>query len=154
MKLSLTKNYLTLIENAVKGENWMFRNLYAEIDGKEIDILKDGGLSCAFFVSSILYLSKMITDLHANVKSTEKDMIKFGWKEAKEPRPGAVLVWEKKVSSGDGQEHYHIGFYMGNDMAVSNSSRDTGFIAKHHYTYNGTRKIEKIYWHPSLEEKS
>jgi len=41
-KLLKKKNYLTMIENAAKGENWMFRNFYVEKDGETYDSLEDG----------------------------------------------------------------------------------------------------------------
>lgn len=145
------KNYLATIENSAKGENWMFRNLFFNINGKETDVLEDGGLSCAFFVSAVLYLSKLIGDLHTTVVGTEKDMKERGWIEIKDLKEGAVLIWERKTGNSDGVPHYHIGFYAGNDRAISNDSRGSGFIHKHHYTYNDTRKIEKIYWHPALD---
>ena len=50
------KNYLAMIENSVKGENWMFRNFYLTRDGLEQDVLENGGLSCAVLASSIVYL--------------------------------------------------------------------------------------------------
>lgn len=140
-----------MIENAAKGQNWMFRNFYVEQDGKEIDIYNNGRWSCAALVSSILYLHKLIKDVHANVLSINKDMEESGWYKIKELKLGAVLVWEDKPGDDDGRMHSHNGFYMGNDEAISNDSRGTGFPHKHHYTYDGTRKIEKIYWHPALE---
>jgi len=155
-KLLLQKNYLAMIENAAKGENWMFRNFYVEEKGVQKDILADGDLSCAVFASSMLYLFNSLLEFsgknswigfaHANCSSTEKDMIKHGWKEIKKPVIGAVLIWE--VLNGEP----HIGFYIGHEEAVSNSSKNRGFPTKHHYTYNGTRKIEKIYWHPALNK--
>lgn len=156
MKLLRKKNYLAMIENAAKGENRMFRNLYAEIDpekakalgasGKEVDILEDGGLSCGFFVSSVLYLNKLIGGLHATVRGTEADMLSSGWIEVKDLKSGAVLIWEKQNG------HAHIGFYAGEDLAISNDSRGKGFPHKHHYTYNDIRKIEKIYWNANLDD--
>jgi hypothetical protein len=150
LKLLKKKNYLTMIENSVQGPNYLFRNLYAEVDGQEKDLLDDGRWSCAIFVSTILYLFKLIGDLHANVTSTTKDMLSSGWYEINELREGAVLVWESKLGDDDGKMHSHNGFYLGGDMAISNDSKGTGFPWKHHYTYDGTRKIEKIYWHDSL----
>ncbi len=152
MRLLKKKNYLAMIENSVKGQNWMFRNFYIEENGKETDILKDGRWSCSVFVSSILYLHKLISDVHANVKSTTKDMLTNGWYEIKDLRPGAVLVWEEITGQDDGRLHGHNGFYTGNDMAISNDSKGTGFPHKHHYTYNEVRKVEKIYWHDSLND--
>lgn len=84
--------------------------------------------------------------MHATVAGTEKDMLKNGWQETKDLREGAVLVWEKNHNG-----HSHMGFCVGNDEAISNGSQDSGFPHKHHVTYNGQRKIEKIYWHPSLD---
>ncbi len=139
-----------MIENAAKGENWMFRNFFVEEDEKEKDVLENGGLSCAVFVSSVLYLNKLIQDIHATVGSVTKDMLASGWYEVEDLKPGAVLVWENKLGKNDGKMHGHNGFYIGNDTAVSNDSKGTGIPGKHHYTYNDTRKIEKIYWHPSL----
>ncbi|MBI2065239.1 MAG: hypothetical protein HYT62_04260 [Candidatus Yanofskybacteria bacterium] len=146
------KNYLAMIENAARGENWMFRNLYFEIDGKGVDVLENGGLSCAMFVSAILYLNKMIGDLHTTVIGAEDDMIKSGWYAIEDLRSGAVLVWEKRIGDKDGLPHNHNGFYIGDNIAISNDSKGTGFPHKHHYTYNDTRKIEKIYWHKLLDD--
>ena len=142
-----------MIENAAKGQNWMFRNLYAEKDGEEIDIAANGRWSCAIFVSWILYLNKLIGDMHANVSSTTKDMLENGWVEIEELKSGAVLVWEDKLGDDDGKMHSHNGFYVGNNTAVSNYSRGSGFPHRHHYTYNGAREIAKIYWHTVLDEK-
>lgn len=163
-----------MIENAAKGENWMFRNLYMENNGVTKDILSDGRWSCAVFVSAILYLFKLIGDVHANVDSVEKDILDSGWRCAnslnekahankshkqartseydKKLKPGVVIVWEKILAPDDNTEHGHIGFYIGDGTAVSNNSRLTGFPWRHHYTYNNTRKIEKIYWYPELED--
>lgn len=130
----------------------MFRNFYIKSGPKATDILRDGRLSCAALVSAVLYLNKFIGDLHANVRSTVADMLKSGWYEIKELKPGAILVWEEKMGKDDGIMHGHIGFYVGNDEAVSNDSLNTGFPHRHHYTYNDSRKIEKIYWHSDLNE--
>jgi hypothetical protein len=140
-----------MIENSAKGENWMFKNLFAENEGKEVDILKNGKLSCAAFVSSLLYLFGLINNKHATVEGTVRDLISNSWTEIDEPVIGAVILWEKKDFE-DGKLHAHIGFYIGDNQAVSNSSFNKGVPVKHHYTYDGTRKIEKLFWHHSLDE--
>ncbi len=155
------KNYLTMIENSVKGENWMFRNFYIEKEGEIKDSLEDGKNSCAVFVSTILYSynsllenlgkSRWIKFIHLTVASTEKDLKENNWYEIKDLKPGAVLIWEKK-DGRNGEPHNHIGFFIRGEEAISNSSKSTGFPWKHHVTYNGTRKIEEILWHPSLDE--
>jgi len=151
-----------MIENSVKDQNWMFRNFFVEDNGVEKDVLEDGRLSCAVFVSSILYLfnsgleftskQRWIKFTHANIPSTEKDMQDSGWYEIKELKPGSIIIWEKK--NANNSENWHMGFYVGNDVAISNDSGkgNTGIPHRHHYTYNDTRKIEKIYWHPELDQ--
>lgn len=116
----------------------------------ERDILENGKLSCAAFVSSVLYLNRLIKGVHATVDSTLRDLFEFGWVETDEMMPGSVLVWEKK-DFGSGEMHGHVGFYVGDNMAISNGSFNSGIPIKHHYTYKDTRKIDKILWHPELD---
>lgn len=148
-ELLLLDSYLQTIKNGVG--TGLFRNLYLKINGQKTDILENGRLSCAIFVSSILYLFKLISDLHATVSSTVRDMEKSGWLPIETPRLGAVLLWEKSEDSNDRR---HLGFYIGDDQAISNSSK-TGVPEIHHWTY-GTKneepakKIEKIFWHKKL----
>ena len=160
MKLLFKKNYLTQIENLVKGENHLFRNFYVEKDGQISDSLEDGKNSCAVMVTSILYSfnpllefagkKHWIKSIHLTVVSTEKDMLENGWYEIKELKPGAVLIWEKR-NGRNGEPHNHIGFFVGSEEAISNDSKGSGFPWRHHITYNGTRKIEKILWHTELD---
>src|SRR6266404_6078757 len=89
------KSLLVMIENSVKSDNYLFRNLYAEIDGKEVDILKNGMVSCAAFASAILLNLELIKKPHATVAGVEKDMLANGWIEIQEKKPGAVIIWEK-----------------------------------------------------------
>ena len=138
--------YIAVIKNSVGSK--MFRNFYAKISGKKKDIMRNGDLSCAFFVSSVLVLSKLIKDGHGTVNSTVEDMKKTGWKIIKKPKVGSVIVWEK-ITFGNGESNKHIGFYVGKNIAVSTNS-NTGLIYEHHYTFGGKRKIEAIYWNDKL----
>jgi len=145
------KSLLAILSNSIKGDNYLFRNLYAKDDkGNEIDILKDGVVSCAVFVSAVLLNLELIKRPHSTIQGTEKDLVESGWHETSDLNPGAILVWERQVFS-DKTAHRHTGFYLGNNEAISNDS-SVGFPRKHHYTYNDTRKIEKIYWHPDLDK--
>lgn len=112
------KTYLQLVRNSV-GSN-MFRNFYVHTKDKgEFDALDDGENSCAFYVSSVLVILKKMSGVHGTVGSTTKDLKKSGWQEAKKPKPGDVLVWEaQKFADGLRQ---HIGFYIGDDRAISTS---------------------------------
>lgn len=149
-KVLFFETYLAVIHNSV-GTN-MFRNFYMEKDGKKFDATKDGIVSCAFFVSNLLNMFRslgLIEGPHTTVKSTVDDMLRSGWKEIFTPRPGAVLEWEEKESHGSKTKH--IGFYTKNDLAISNNP-DTGTPDVHHWTFDGTRKVVRILWHPALGE--
>lgn len=155
LKLLKKKSLLAIVMNSTKGgDNYLFRNLYAKNDkGEEIDILEDGENACGVVVSWPLLALGLIKTGHATVEGVVRDLLQSGWYEITELRPGAVLLWEKMVGKYDGFLHAHIGFYVGNDEAISNSSNNSGFPTRHHYDYNGTRKVEKIYWHPELDEE-
>ena len=162
VKILKKKSYLAMVRNAAEGEVKMFRNVYAMVDGVEQDILRNGEVSCAVFVSSILYLHNSILEYegkprwlsftHATVSSTEKDMEKNGWGLIDDLREGAVITWEP-ITYADGATHWHIGFYVGNDRAISNASNDIGVPSEHDATYGGKRKIIRIWWHPVLDEQ-
>ena len=156
-RIKKLKSLLVIVENSIRGgDNYLFRNLYADINGAEKDILEDGALSCAVFVSAVLLNLGLIKKPHATVASAIKDMSESGWQEITQLNPGVVIVWEK-IKFEDGKEHPHLGFYVGKDEAVSNSFPDR-CPRRHHVTYgtnpDGTpaRKIEKIYWHKDLDD--
>ena len=123
----------------------MFRNLYLEKSGKKFDAVRNGGLSCAYFVSNVLLIWGLVSSGHATVEGTTKDMEKNGWKRVSqdEVRLGDVIVWGK-TKAINGKIHFHNGFYIGNKKAISNDSKK-GIPIVHHWTYNNKRKIIAIY---------
>jgi hypothetical protein len=142
-RILLYESYLRMIENSVGTK--MFRNLYLEKNNKKTDITEDGDLSCAFFVSNVLVIWGLISEGHATIKGTIKDIKKNGWKEisTKKVRPGDIIVWEEKKSDKR-RICSHIGFYIGNKKAVSNSHK-AKFPTSHIWDYNGKRKIIAVY---------
>jgi hypothetical protein len=135
-----------MIKNSV-GTN-MFRNLYLNIDNKKVDVAQDGHFSCAFFVSNILLIWGLISEGHATVEATTKDMIKNGWKRLAPShegvKPGDVIVWER-----NSENHFHNGFYIGNKKAISNNAEKKAPIV-HSWDYEGKRKIIAIYTWPKF----
>lgn len=121
VKLRVFDNYISFIKNSVGVR--MFRNLYADVDGEKTDVTKDGDLSCAYFVSSVLLIFSAIDGVHATVDSTVKDMQRLGWVDTEDPKPGDVVVWSEK-KDGDEEKHKHIGFVLGNESAISNSYKE------------------------------
>ena len=145
-KIILKDSYLQVIKNSVGSK--IFRNLFFDINGKKKDILGNGKLSCAFYVSSILYLFKLIEEPHTTVNGLVKDLVKSGWKLFNKPKIGSILVWE--LYKG----HYHIGFYIAKNKAISNNSVKKHSVL-HHWTFGNRlgkpkRQVIKIFWHKSL----
>jgi hypothetical protein len=158
MKIAKRKTLLKMLENSVISPVHLFKNFYMTDDsGQARDILEDGGLSCAVFVSWMLSPLSLIRSAHATVSATVRDLKESGWQETTELRPGSVILWEQKVGEEDGKMHDHLGFFIEGDQAISNNSRGTGggerIPHRHHYTYDDTRKIEKIFWHTDLDEE-
>ena len=154
-QLDVFRSYIAAIENSV-GTN-LFRNMYFRVDGKVVDVLDDGDLSCAVFVTAILRMFNLIKDPHTTVKATLEDIKESGWYEIKEPRKGALIHWGfKKKDDGTQGKHHHLGFYLNEQEAISNDSI-ARVIAKHHPTYgtleNGEarRDILAYYWHEKLD---
>ena len=156
VKIIWNESYLKAIKNSV-GSN-IFRNLYATVNGKKMDIRKDGQLSCSAFVSSLLYIHKLCYDIHATAEGLIKDMELFGWKRINKPRPGAVILWEPLPPKNRNDKMYlrhdHIGFYVGNNKAISNRPEKHQPMV-HHWTFganNGkpVRRVEKIFWNNKL----
>jgi len=129
------ETYLKMIENSIGTK--LFNSIIVKFKnpGETKDVCKNGQLSCASFVSSILFLNNYIHSPHATVESTVKDIVKFGWEKIskKNLRPGDVIVWEK-INFGNGQANQHIGFVLNKNQAVSTDSKKRKTI-KHHITY-------------------
>lgn len=139
--------YLAVIKNSLGAK--MFRNYYAKVDGRKTDIMRDGELSCAFFVSSVLTLAKLIKNVHGTVDTTVKDLLDTGWVKIAKPKIGSVLVWEA-IDFGGGEAHKHIGFYVGDGMAISNSDK-LKCPVEHEWNFNSKRKLELILWYPLVK---
>lgn len=129
------ETYLAMIENSIDSS--MFKTFYAQVNGKKSDIMRNGNLSCALYVSAVLKLFDLIKKVHGTVKGTVHDMEKHGWKKVKLPQKGDVIVWEA-MQDEQRETHTHIGFALGNAKAISNSSKSR-VPKKHHFTFGTLR---------------
>jgi hypothetical protein len=147
-------SYIRTIENSVSSN--LFRNLYFRINNRVVDVLEDGDLSCANYVTAILYLFDLTKERHTTVLNTIEDIQKSNWYEIKKPRKGALILWDyKRKSDGTQGKNRHVGFYIAKETAISNSSSKR-IIVRHHPTFgtfpNGKAKrdILAYYWHDNL----
>jgi hypothetical protein len=154
VEMDRLKTYLSLIKNSVGTK--MFRNYYASVDAKNLDITRGGEISCAFYASSVLTLAGLLDGVKVTVHRTISAMEKAGWHKVAKPKAGDVIIWGETIFLG-GDVHKHLGFYVGGNKAVSNSSVKK-IPVQHHWTFgarNGkpVRAIIAIYRHPSFEAK-
>lgn len=141
--LLVKESFLARIRSAVGTR--MFRNLYALVNGEPRDILNNGDRSCSLFVSTVLVGFHLIKEVHTSVESTLSDMKSSGWKRIRNPRVGCVVVWE--ATNERGEEHEHIGFYMGRGTAISNSSKKR---SPHVHSYR-VHRVRSLYWTSKLD---
>lgn len=144
----IKESYVAMIKNSHNTS--LFKHAYARVNGKKKDIMRDGDLSCAYYASSLLTLFQLTKTPHATVKSTLTDMQTCGWYTIQRPKVGCVLVWGEKFFAESGETHPHIGFYIGKNQAVSNSSRKK-CVSIHSYKEYGGRPLIAMYWHPILD---
>ena len=125
LKLNHDKNYLKFIENSIGTHT--FRNLYMVDDTlAEFDAANNGQKSCALFVTGILKMYNRIDNLHSTALGTMKYITESNdWSQTSVPAIGDLIYWDKTdITTG------HVGFYMGENTAISNSDQD-GFPVKH-----------------------
>ena len=153
-QLDLFRSYVAAIENSV-GTN-MFRSLYYRIDGTPLDVLDNGDLSCAVYVTSILYLFDLIGERHTTVSETIKDIEASGWYTIPMPRTGALMHWDYKIKNdGTRGTNRHVGFYIDESAAISSSAK-TKTIERHPpnrpvtVDSDADREILAYYWHNKL----
>lgn len=148
------QTYLTMILGSVDSDQ--YRKLYVRLpDGSSKDVIGDGDLACAYFVSSILTLCGLTKDgVHTTVDETILDLEASKWQRVEIPYVGCVVVWKKRHCT-DGQFHRHIGFFVGNDEVVSNQAV-SGRPKRHPLIERDVvgeilREVEAVYSYPYFE---
>lgn len=143
IKLLLKKNYLYTIKNAEGSK--LFRNLFIleETDGRQVkkDILENGELSCAYFVTSILKLFNLIGEIHTTVAGTLKELQNQDkWTEVSllDIQAGDIVFWKNQDGYG------HVGFAISKTQGISNSTEKRK-PKKHDLSYLGTRNPSRVF---------
>lgn len=145
---ALFKSYIAAIKNSIGARTFRQLYLYDQDADRVVEVLQNGNLACAYFVSSILLHFGLLDNFYVNVEEAIAAMKAKGWRSAKRPVPGAVIIWAERRFRKNARPHKHIGFYIGPGRAVSNSSR-TGYPVIHNLRPEG-RKIIEILFYPKL----
>lgn len=178
MRINYYKTYLQTIKNSiwskaytqffiddfpVTPQIWQGTTISQEQTKTESsrDILHNGSVSCAYFVSNILKQFNLTTVWRANVPKVMDDLLDKWWTSIDPHTPAQdIPVWSilvREWSYGETYEkiHRHIGFYIWDETAISNNSVHFTWLAdawlvpvEHHYTYNGQRTITHIFTRP------
>jgi hypothetical protein len=134
----LFETYLEMIRGSVGTK--MFQHFYATFDGERRDTMNGGYTACAFYVSSILTIFGWLKAPNSVVESVVAKLEETGWQKVAEPEDGDVLVYEEAgVDENDPEPMPHIGFYIGNERAISNSSTQRVPI-EHDWRFRETRE--------------
>ncbi len=121
------RSMLAYIKASVDSK--LFQQFYCSVDGKPLNVLRGGKLSCAFYVTSVLKIFSLIGDIQLTVHRALDDLQASGWYEITTPKPGCIVVWaEEQNRSNTGADykkyyvgkHKHIGFFLGGGKAISN----------------------------------
>jgi hypothetical protein len=139
------ETYLQMIENSIGSAQ--YRNFYVWTDERgTFDALDDGENSCAFFVSSLLTLMKVMQGVHGTVESTINELKDSGWRiieDEADIKSGDVLVWEPQEFH-DGM-YEHIGFVAKDGQAVSTSWKERTVVKHDLYFGEANRAISQIF---------
>jgi hypothetical protein len=142
----ILKNFLaSAIGMAGSG---MFRHIYVRDEsGREFDAAEDGSLSCAYAVSGLLCMYRLIDQPHSTVATVLKKMQESGWQETDTSRPGAVAYWPEY------EGHEHIGIVVSDTECISNSTSERVPVRHGLTMVNGLRPT-KFYTHPNLTNET
>lgn len=158
MKINYYKSYI----DAIKWSVWSqaYRHFWINKWWKDIDILQDGNLSCAYYVSNLLKQFNLIKAWSANTKSTISMLLeKWRYEIDNQTNANDIPIWSVIVRQwwyGNDGLHSHIWFFVWDENVISNDSYQqdrSGMDYEepqycpivHHYNYRWTRKIDKIY---------
>jgi hypothetical protein len=146
------ETYLKTITNSI-GSRLFNSKIVQYPDGRIADILNNGELSCAFFVSGILKLYDLVPRTRSTVSNFAADLEqneKFVEITETDLQPGDIIFWGEYLFK-DGEPHKHVGFYVGENQAVS-TNYSKGEVVKHNHKVltadDGVareRKIERVF---------
>jgi hypothetical protein len=147
------ETYLAHIKGTVGSTAYRHWYVHQKKDPQTVkDVTNGGQRSCAYYASAVLVTFGLTYKILASTNGLLRDMWGIGWYELQEPRPGAVLVWLPR--EGETGNYPHLGFYMGDDKAISTIGGDICTPMEHDWRYvppkSDHRELHSIWWHDKL----
>ena len=87
------------------------------------------------------YLPRVSFTVKGMLGQISEHMEGFARKDIGDLSPGDIIIWDQNPYSA---EHEHIGFYLGDGQAISNSS-SLGKVVMHGVDYGGIRQIKEVF---------
>lgn len=152
---ALSRKYIETVMGSVNSLKYRQHHVLTS-DGITQTVFADSGVASAYHVSSILNsLQLSLGEIRLNILDILADLEVSAWERTKTLSKGAVVVWEP-YSYVSGKPRQHIGFYIGNDRAVSNIS-DAHIPTEHDVYFRDEkrhliveRSIVYIFTHPLI----
>jgi hypothetical protein len=151
----ILRSYLAVIKRSIGSPIW--QEFYASVNGKTTEVTRNGNVSCAWHITSILKMFSLVDTAQITVHRALDEMERCGWKKIARPRLGCIVIWgaqpaDPERMKKDKNTYYpltrHIGFYIGGGQTVTNDGRGTHKPQIKALTY---RPVENFYWHRGLE---
>ncbi len=118
--LVLRDSLLSELEGSIGTRK--YKSLYRLRNDIREDVINNGDLACAYFVSDLLWGFELISrGRHTTVQVTLEDMEASGWYKIDKPEAGAVVVWGEKWGD-DGRPHRHLGICVDAEYAIEHSA--------------------------------
>jgi|AntAceMinimDraft_13_1070369.scaffolds.fasta_scaffold106820_2 hypothetical protein len=135
------KKNLTCIAKNFEGSNG-FRNYF---DVNQKDILDDGDLSCAIYISTVLVMCRLtegvsftVSGLLTRIRNSD-NFIEYAYTSIGDLLPGDIVVWDSLKDD----QNKHVGIFLGGEFvdknAISNRSSQ-GSPGRHSVLYTGRDK--------------
>lgn len=154
----ILKTYLAFIKRSIGSPMW--QEFYASVNGKTIEVTRNGNVSCSWYVTAVLKVFSLIETVQITVHRALDEMQQSGWKRIPRPRLGCVVLWAAQPADPERMKKdkrvyhrltRHVGFYIGGGQTVTNDGRGTKKPQIKPLSY---RPIEAYYWHRKLEHPS
>lgn len=147
MEILRKETYLKAIENSVGTRLFNSAFVRYKDTGEVKDIFNDGEYSCAYFVSSLLFLGEMLEKPSATVKNLRENInTDKNWQKINlDSTQAGDVVFYKKTKFDDGTENAHVGFVLNYNEAVSTDYKSKA-VARHPLAIRPVVSVYRYFW--------